>query len=249
MTVRARLFISISAVSVVAACSAASNDPPGKSAIPNHHRPMAAACAATPLPAEPTSVPAAPSGDAGGIPADLSRECATHADCTAAANGRCVGVTDCNPSTATCGTHCVYEQCTHDDDCGSASVCFCSNDSTFCAAGYARFVPAAGYRIRVRVRHREPVQEGQLSPRLGLWTGRLLLARHRHLRRRARLLLPLRIRRMRERRRLHQSRRRIAAISRLPARSEHQLLALGLHAGGRVPVNESGPRVCLGRKP
>jgi hypothetical protein len=35
----------------------------------------------------------------------------------------------------------------------------------------------------------------------------------------------------------------------LPARSEHQLLALGLHAGGRVPVNESGPRVCLGRKP
>ena len=104
--------------------------------VPHRHRPAASSCAPTPLPAEPTSVPPGPTGDAGGD-TTISRECVIHADCTEAPNGRCVAVTDCNPSTATCGTHCVYEQCEQDDDCGAGSACFCSDDKTFCAGGYA----------------------------------------------------------------------------------------------------------------
>jgi hypothetical protein len=150
MRTRACLLALLSAVSMVTACSAGSggertsnqlstSDPQVKSAIPLHHRPAASSCAPTPLPAQPSSVPPASSSDAG--TGALSRECATNADCTAAPNGRCVDVTGCNPSTATCGTHCVYEECTQDDDCGSGSACFCSDDATFCAGGYATSCP------------------------------------------------------------------------------------------------------------
>jgi hypothetical protein len=55
-----------------------------------------------------------------------------------------VNVTGCDPSTATCGTHCLYEECTSDDDCGSGSACFCSDDATYCGGGYATSCPLLG---------------------------------------------------------------------------------------------------------
>ncbi|MGH7439060.1 MAG: hypothetical protein ACRENE_25505 [Polyangiaceae bacterium] len=143
---RTPAYLVISAVSLfLTACSAGSGegkgalssatDSPSKSAVPLHHRAAATSCQPTLLPAEPTSVPPAASGDAGGL--QLSHECTTHADCTDAPNGRCVDIPTFNPSTASPGTYCVYEQCTQDSNCAAGSACFCSDDPTFCAGGYS----------------------------------------------------------------------------------------------------------------
>jgi hypothetical protein len=145
MTMRTRVLVLFSLLSVAAACSATSDhgtpsSASSKSTIPEHHRAVASSCAPTPLPAQPPN-PLPSNADGEGEP---ERQCATHADCTAGPNGRCVDVIDCNPSTALCGTHCVYEACTKDDDCGGGSACFCSDDSTFCPRGYATACPLTG---------------------------------------------------------------------------------------------------------
>jgi hypothetical protein len=106
--------------------------------VPRHHRPTASSCSPTPLPAE----PAIKTEDAGGP--YISNECTTHADCSTRPNGRCVNVTQCDPSTTTCGTHCVYEECSSDAECEAGSSCFCSDDTTYCSAGYSTSCPLQG---------------------------------------------------------------------------------------------------------
>ncbi len=91
-----------------------------KRAPPAEHRAIAPVCAPSPVGAEPT-IP-----DAG---ADASTfACARNEDCTARAGGRCVYSSGAcgEPCQVTPpGSGCLYDECTTDKNCPTASICQC----------------------------------------------------------------------------------------------------------------------------
>jgi hypothetical protein len=77
--------------------------------VPQNHRAMASPCTAARTPAN--------AGNAQG-------SCQMDADCTKGMNGRCVAFLGQ-------ASHCSYDDCAVDKDCGSASVCDCRNLANF----------------------------------------------------------------------------------------------------------------------
>ena len=97
---------------------------------PAKHRPTATTCTTPPLPPEPdlSSTTFGPSA---------TFDCKRHANCTAAANGRCI-VVGTSPPTERGGTRCMYSTCNVDTDCRAANACECGGVVNTCMPGNCR---------------------------------------------------------------------------------------------------------------
>jgi hypothetical protein len=112
----------------VAACGGSGKKSPFAGEVPLYHRPSDAQCSTT-----------APPANCSGA-AHVS--CTSDSDCTAGADGRCIGEGGGPVSNSYC--LCTYDTCMHDTDCPSGQVCAChgstymANEGNFCSTGNCR---------------------------------------------------------------------------------------------------------------